>query len=84
VEPGDPLSLRILDFLAERYLPVMSDWVDVSAIAESLGVPAEEIERRCAGLQAQALVELAPPDEEHSSAAALITVKGLLAVGRVP
>jgi DNA-binding IclR family transcriptional regulator len=84
VQPDDALSLRILNHLAECYLPVMSDWVDATAIAASIGLPVEEVERRCAELQAQGLVETAAPDDEHGSAAALITVKGLLAVGRLP
>jgi hypothetical protein len=84
VQPDDPVSPRILNYLAECYLPVMSDWVDLTAIAASIGAPVEEVERRCAWLQSQGLVETAPPDEEHASAGALITVKGLLAVGRLP
>jgi hypothetical protein len=84
VQPEGSIPAGILYFLAERYLPVMSDWVDVSEIAGALGLPIEEVERYTAELQEHALIETAPPDEEHASAAAIITVKGLLAIGRLP
>jgi DNA-binding transcriptional ArsR family regulator len=80
----DPLSLRILTFLAGRYLPVMSEWIEAGEIAAALSVPAAEVERRLQALLERGLVEFSPADEENEQAAALITVKGLLAIGRVP
>jgi DNA-binding IclR family transcriptional regulator len=80
----DVLALRILSFLAGRYRPVMSDWVEVPEIAAALTIPAEDVEQRLQPLQQQGLIEVSPVDEENEQTAALITVKGLLAIGRVP
>jgi DNA-binding IclR family transcriptional regulator len=80
----DALAVRILTFLASRYLPVMSDWVETPEIAAALAVPAADVERRLEPLLQQGLIEVSPADEENERPAALITVKGLLAIGRVP
>lgn len=78
------LSLRILTYLADAYLPVVSEWVDCSQIASEFGLPVGDIELRCHQLERQTLIEVAAPDQDNPNAAALITVKGLLAIGRVP
>ncbi len=80
----DALALRILTFLAGRYLPVMSNWVETPEIATALAVSAEDVEQRLEPLLWQGLIELSLADEENEQPAALITVKGLLAIGRVP
>ena len=80
----DSVAVRVLTYLADKYRPVTSDWVDVSEIADAIGISADDVLRRCERLLERALVETAPADAENDSPAALITVKGLLAVGRVP
>lgn len=80
----DPLALRVLAYLASKYRPVLSEWVEVPEIAAALALPEGEVEARCQRLLERGLVETSPPDDENESAAALITVKGLLAIGRVP
>lgn len=80
----DPLALRVLAYLANQYRPVMADWVDMAEIAAGLAVSEAEVEARCQLLLQRGFIEAAPPDEENESPAALITVKGLLAIGRVP
>lgn len=80
----DRLTLRILSYLADRYRPVTSELVDLAEIASVLGAPMPDIELRCRHLVEQTLVEIALPDAENENAAAVITVKGLLAIGRVP
>lgn len=80
----DPMSLRVLTFLADRYQPVMSEWVETPEIAAGLSVPLTEVDDCCRSLTGPGLVELSLPDAENPHAAALITVKGLLAIGRVP
>jgi DNA-binding MarR family transcriptional regulator len=80
----DPIMGRVLIYLADRYRPVTSDWVDMSEIARALGLSTDDVVARCQRLLEQAFVETAPADAENESPAALITVKGLLAVGRVP
>ena len=62
----------------------MSEWVEMPEIAAALGVPAAVIEASCEALLSAGLLESSPPDEENENWAALITVKGLLAIGRVP
>jgi hypothetical protein len=84
VVPDDPLTQRLLAYLADRYLPVMSEWIDAAEIAAALAVPQEEIERRYEPLLVRGLIEVSPADEENERSASLITVKGLLAIGRVP
>jgi DNA-binding transcriptional ArsR family regulator len=81
---NDPIAVRVLTYLADKYRPVTSDWVDVSEIATAIGISADSVAARCERLLEQALVETAPADAENESPAALITVKGLLAIGRVP
>lgn len=79
-----PLAERILAYLGDQYRPVQSDWVETLEIASALRVEAAEVDARCQSLAARGLVELSPPDEENESYAAIITTKGLLAIGRVP
>jgi hypothetical protein len=80
----DPLSLRVLQYLAGKYRPVTSDWVDAAEISIGLAAPIDAIEQACARLLGGGLIELSPADEENEHDAALITVKGLLALGLVP
>lgn len=80
----DALASRLLVYLADRYLPVMSDWVDTRDVAAAFAVAETDIERRYERLLEQGLIEVSPPDGENTSSAALITVRGLLAIGRAP
>jgi hypothetical protein len=80
----DPLSLRVLTYLADAYRPVMSDWIDYSEIALALAAPISAIQSCCEDLERQTLIETAPPDDENESSAAIITVRGLLSIGRPP
>lgn len=80
----DGLSERVLEYLADRYRPVSSDWVETQAIAQSFGIDASEVDARCQALIARGFIELSPPDEENLGSAAIITNKGLLAIGRAP
>lgn len=84
MSPLDPETLRVLTYLADRYRPVSSDWVETQSIAGALGLPIGEINSRCQMLIAQGLIELSPPDEEHESYAAIVTTKGLRLLGRGP
>lgn len=80
----DPLALGILTALAAQYQPVAADWVETRAIAAATGIEEARVNSHCKLLLAQGLIELSPPDEEHDGYAAIITVKGLLAIGRTP
>ena len=80
----DPLPQRILAYLADTYRPVMSDWIGYSEIALALATPISAIQSCCLDLERQTLIETAPPDDENESSAAIITVKGLLSIGRPP
>jgi hypothetical protein len=80
----DPLADRILRFLGDRYLPVQTDWIETPRIAAALHVEAERVDARCRILAERGLIELSAPDDENATYAALITTKGLLAIGRVP
>ena len=80
----DPLTERVLRYLADRYLPVASDWVETRDAAQDLDLHVADVNARCQTLVARGLIELSPPDEEHAGYAALITNKGLLAIGRAP
>jgi hypothetical protein len=78
------IELGVLTYLADNYRPVMSEWIEAVELATALSLPIESVEACCAQLQQRGLIEMSPPDEENEHAAALITVKGLLAIGRVP
>jgi DNA-binding transcriptional ArsR family regulator len=80
----DANAIRILGYLADRYRPVSSEWVDASDIASALGIEPDAVDQLFDGLRASGLVEMSLPDEEHESSAAIITVKGLLDLGRAP
>lgn len=80
----DPLSDRILAYLADQYRPVSSEWVETAAVAQALGVERGEVNARCMLLVGQGLIELSPPDDENEGYAAIITNRGLLSIGRVP
>lgn len=79
-----PFAARILTYLADRYLPVFSEWVETRTIARELGVDEENVNATCRLLRERALIELAEPEESGESLAAIITTPGLLAIGRVP
>jgi hypothetical protein len=80
----DLFAQRILAYLGDRYLPVHSDWVETEAIAAALRAETTDVEAHLRDLVQPGLVELACPDEDNSSYAAIITTKGLLAIGRLP
>ena len=80
----DSVASYVLNYLADQYRPVSSEWVDTSAIASAIGVDEPRINERLERLVVQGLIELSSPDEEFESYAAVITVKGLRALGRAP
>lgn len=82
--PLDSVASHVLNYLADQYRPVSSEWVDTPAIAGATGIDEPRIDRRLAHLAVQGLIELSSPDEEFESYAAVITVKGLRALGRAP
>jgi hypothetical protein len=84
VTTTDPFAQRILLVLADRYLPVHADWVQAAEIAVSLRVGTADVEARLLDLVTPGLVELASPDDENPCYAAIITTRGLLAIGRLP
>ncbi|MGI8550924.1 MAG: MarR family transcriptional regulator [Dehalococcoidia bacterium] len=78
----DPLPVRVLECLADRYLPVASSWVETGTIAARLDVPEANVNSCCKLLVARGLIEFSPPDEENDGYAAIITIKGLRSIGR--
>ena len=78
------LSRAILVFLADRYFPVLGDWVEVPLIAGALDRDLADTVTCCEALSSAALIELAAPDADNESHAAIITTQGLLAIGRPP
>jgi hypothetical protein len=80
----DALTARILEYLGDRYLPVQGDWVELPAMAASLRIECKRLVTRCEALAGRGLIELAAPDADDDSYAAIITARGLLAIGRAP
>jgi len=80
----DPRSAGVLEYLGDRYLPVHADWVELPAMAVSLGLDPATLVACCQALAGQGLIELAAPDGENDNHAAIITTRGLLAIGRAP
>ena len=79
----EPLPTRILECLADHYVPVASYWVETRTIAGRLDVTEANVNSCCKLLVAQGYIEFSPPDDENGGYAAIITVKGLHSVGRV-
>jgi hypothetical protein len=84
LSPDTAADGPILAYLADRYVPVQTDWTETAAIARALGEDVARIDARCGALAREGLLELSAPDAENDCAAAIITVKGLLAIGRLP
>jgi len=80
----DRLRAVILAYLGDRYLPVHADWVELPAMASSLGLDLASLVTCCESLARKGLIELALPASEHDNHAAIITTPGLIAIGRAP